>query len=227
MMQRARLARRRHPDLGEISAYCFYATKLRYGDLAFDIGANHGVHAARMLARGARVVAVEPQARLARELTARLPSATVLPLAVGDESGRAVLHHARESDGLASLDPTWSEYLGLSGWYDDESVLVVTLDELLRQHGEPRLIKIDTEGFDHRVLRGLSRPIEHILFELHAARLQDAEESLVRLDNLGRYALSLSRRNRWLFARSTPTAILEEIERWDPRDWGNVYACRE
>jgi hypothetical protein len=59
-LQRARVARERHPELGEVSAYCFYATRLRFRDLAFDIGANRGEHMRQMLNRGARVVAVEP-----------------------------------------------------------------------------------------------------------------------------------------------------------------------
>src|SRR4051794_25345567 len=106
-LQRARLAHKRHPDLGEISAYCFYATKLRFRDLAFDIGANRGAHTAQMVNRGARVVAIEPQARLAAHLAERLRSATVLRMAVSDEPGQAVLHHFREGDVFGSLDPRW------------------------------------------------------------------------------------------------------------------------
>src|SRR5947209_18142974 len=86
-LQRARLVRLRRPELGEVSEYCFYATKLRFRDLAFDIGANRGVHMRQMLNRGARVVAVEPQADLAAQLTKRFPSATVLQAAVIDHPG--------------------------------------------------------------------------------------------------------------------------------------------
>jgi hypothetical protein len=54
----ARVARLRHPELSEISAYCFYATTLRFGARAFDIGANRGVHSGKCsLNRGARSVA--------------------------------------------------------------------------------------------------------------------------------------------------------------------------
>ena len=91
-LQRARSARLRHPGLGEVSEYCFYAVRLRFGDLAFDIGANHGRHTRPMLIRGARVVAVEPQADLADDLARRFNHRlTVLPVAVGEAAGRALL----------------------------------------------------------------------------------------------------------------------------------------
>src|SRR5437764_12320475 len=90
-LQRARLAQKRHPELGEVSAYCFYATRLRFGQVAFDVGANHGAHTAMMVNRGARVVALEPQAKLAAQLADRFPTATVLPVAASDHPGEAQL----------------------------------------------------------------------------------------------------------------------------------------
>jgi FkbM family methyltransferase len=216
-LQRARLAHRRHPDLGEISAHCFYATKLHFRDLAFDIGANAGGHTAAMLSRGARVVAVEPQSELADQLTQRFPAATVLPVAVSDTPGQAVLHLVRESDDLASLDPGWHE-----SWHDSTPVPVTTLDKLIDEYGEPSFVRIDTEGFDHRVLQGLTRPIEHILFEVNVARRREAAEAFTRLEELGHYEYRMSRLGSWLFsAHQRPEEILADL-----RDWGAVYARR-
>ena len=70
-LHRARVAQRRHPELGEVSAFCFYATKLRVGDLASDIGANHREHMAQMLNRGAKVVALEELGRYEYRVTPR------------------------------------------------------------------------------------------------------------------------------------------------------------
>jgi len=199
VLQRARLAHKRHPDLGEISAYCFYATKLHFQALAFDIGANRGAHTAPMINRGARVVAIEPQAKLAAQLTERFPAATVLAKAVSDEPGQAVLHRFRESDALASLDARWGGFEGERAPTREgsERVAVTTVDELIDEYGEPALVKIDAEGFDHRVLYGLSRPIEHILFEVHAARRGDAAEAFERLEKLGRYEYRVSPAETW------------------------------
>jgi FkbM family methyltransferase len=224
-LQRARIAHRRHPDLGEISAYCFYATKLRFGQLAFDIGANHGEHTARMLGRGARVVAVEPQAQLAAELAEHFQTATVLRLAVSDEPGNGLLHRVRENDGGASLDWAWADHL--SGTREgSERVTVTTLDILIAEYGEPTVVKIDTEGFDHCVLRGLSRPIEHVLFEVHAARPDAATEAFARLDDLAHYEYYAAPLSSWLFLhQQPPDQIIAELDSFTPAV-GDVYARR-
>jgi FkbM family methyltransferase len=225
-LQRARLAHRRHPELGEISAYCFYARKLRFGQLAFDIGANHGEHTARMVSRGARVVALEPQARLAVELAAQFPTAVVLQLAVSDAPGQAVLHLAREADTLASLDFGWAEACPCT-WEGSEEVEVTTLDRLIDRYGEPAVVKIDTEGLDHRVLRGLSRPIEHVLFEVHSSRRHDAEAAFARLDELGGYDYYVAPLFSWLFRqRLHPEEIVSAIDAYTPAGVGDVYAQR-
>jgi FkbM family methyltransferase len=88
-------------------------------------------------------------------------------MAVADEPGQAVLHLIAESDTGARLDTGWNETLeeifGVAPTAaGSEDVLVTTLDDLINEYGEPALVKIDTEGSDHLVLRGLSRPIEHV-----------------------------------------------------------------
>ncbi|MFL5864594.1 MAG: FkbM family methyltransferase [Solirubrobacteraceae bacterium] len=223
-LQRARLAHKRHPDLGEISAYCFYATKLRFRELAFDIGASRGAHTAQMINRGARVVAIEPQPKIAAHLAERFPTATVLVMAVSDEPGQAPLHLFRQSDELASLDARWGDFGGETSPTRERSerVAVTTVDELIDAYGEPALVKIDAEGFDHRVLRGLSRPVDHILFELHAARRDDAAAAFERLEELGRYEYRVSPAETWRYDESKRAeAILADVP-----DWGSVYARR-
>jgi FkbM family methyltransferase len=227
-MQRARLAHKRHPDLGQINGYCFYATKLRFRDLAFDVGANHGEHTARMLNRGARVVAIEPQPSLAANLRERLPDATVLAVAVGDTTGEAKLHLAQEGDQLASLDASWAENCpNPVTWEETLTVPVKTLDELIDEHGCPTLVKIDTEGFDHRVLEGLSQPVDHVLFETNATIPEGTAAAFARLEALGRYHYywaphTESGEGSWLFCEAErPEQILARFV-----GVGDVYARR-
>jgi hypothetical protein len=42
---------------------------------------------------------------------------------------------------------------------------MTTLDNLIREYGTPFLIKIDVEGYELEVLKGLSQPIKMISFE--------------------------------------------------------------
>src|SRR4029077_12170154 len=88
----------------------FYATMLRPGDLAFDIGAHAGNRTRAMLRAGARVVALEPQwlfhAFLARDLPRAAP---LLRAAAGAEPGVADLMVARLHPTVASIATGFAE----------------------------------------------------------------------------------------------------------------------
>lgn len=221
MVARALFAKSRHPGLGDISEFCFYATHLRYGDLTFDIGANHGTHTRQMLQRGARVVSVEPQPAIAGELRRRFPGATVVSMAVSEQPGTGVLHLRGDSDLFASLDPNWWD----GDWATEEQVEITTADALIERYGFPAFMKIDTEGHDHLVLRGLTHRIPQILVEVHVDHAVHVREMLHLLDALGPYQYRLERSGSWQFAApQTPDQILGEIATWPPRTWGNVHA---
>jgi FkbM family methyltransferase len=95
-------------------------------------------------------VALEPRTHLARALAARFPEAEVLPLAVSDRIGEAVLHTSSSYHHLATLDESWLKARGEPDgtWDGGEAVEITTVDALIRQYGRPQLIKVDTEGFE-------------------------------------------------------------------------------
>jgi hypothetical protein len=145
-------------------------------------------------------------------------------MAASDKSGEAMLHLFRETDEWASLDASWGEYATSEPKmaHDSVRVTVTTLDDLINQYGKPALVKIDTEGFDHRVLRGLSQPIQHLLFEVHANRPNDAADALERLDELGHYEYRMSPQETWHYGE--PKKRIEILAALP--DWGSVYARR-
>src|SRR5688572_8781423 len=114
------------------SAQGFYARALRYGDLAFDIGALHGAHTAAMLKRGARVVAAEPQARFARHLARAHPTATVLTVGLSDTPGEGRLLTSNSGPAMASMNRASVDdpLLGEATWDGEETIRLTTLDEL-------------------------------------------------------------------------------------------------
>ena len=176
----------------------FYAGILRPGDLAFDIGAHVGNRTRAMLAAGARVVALEPQAAfhafLARDLP---PGATLLRLAAGPAPGEAELAVSRLHPTVSSLAADFPARMradpGFSAvrWDSRERVEVTTLDALIAAHGLPRLIKIDVEGFEAEVVAGLSQPVPWVAFEYLPAALAPAEAAIARLAALARYRFNL------------------------------------
>jgi FkbM family methyltransferase len=179
----------------------FFAPLLPSDALCFDIGANHGEFTAAFLSLGARrVIAVEPQPEIARFIAQAFPkelqSGTVIvrAQAVGAENGVAQLFPAQDSGkSMSTLSTVFVETTRAGGHKWDEAaaieVTVVTLDSLIEEFGVPDYVKIDVEGFEIEVLRGLSRPIALLSFEFNSQpRLIDLAEQCIRhVDHLGQY----------------------------------------
>ncbi len=129
------------------------------GGVGWDIGANEGQSVDRLLANGfSRVIAVEPAIESFRILEREWgsdPRVTLLNVAVSDEPGMAALSvRSTPMGGGQLVSPGMPE----EGWHGAElyqrSVTCVTLDDLLEKYGTPDFCKIDTEGFEERILRG-------------------------------------------------------------------------
>lgn len=214
-----------------------YACFVRSGDLAFDIGAHVGDRIASFRRLGARVVALEPQpgpARVLRLLHHRDPDVTLVAAAAGEEEGSVTLH-------INSANPTVSTAShafvraadGAGGWEGqvwDETVTVpcLTLDGLIRRYGRPAFIKIDVEGFEDRVLAGLSDPVPALSFEFTTIAREVAESCLDRLARLGayRFDLALGESQRLTFGRFIDAAAMAAHLRDLPHEAnsGDVYA---
>ncbi len=151
-------------------------SRLHAGSVCWDIGANFGLHATTLarLVPGAVVVAFEPNptehARLLRHRAWNAPHFTVCSIALSDSAGILPLHLGPVGNsGMTTLAP-WSQ-VSYSG-----SVLVATAagDDLVARGTipAPTVIKIDVEGHELAVLRGLAASLasprcEFIVFEDH------------------------------------------------------------
>jgi FkbM family methyltransferase len=136
------------------------------GALCFDVGAHFGAKSEALLHAGARVVAFEPNSDVLPELRARCgahPSWTLVTTALGSTPALMAMNiHGRS--GESSFDATWK---GGGGFVGKRTVPVSTLNEAVRAFGTPYYCKIDVEGWENEVLRGLSTPIPLVSFEFH------------------------------------------------------------
>jgi FkbM family methyltransferase len=145
------------------------------GSVAYDIGANIGIHTlllSRLVGRNGQVYAFEPVPtlydRLCENLSLNpsLPAARPVQLALGDSSGTADFytgHHAGAG------------HLAASGPESGDRIVVPTskLDEFVYRdhHAPPGFVKIDVEGAEGSVLAGAelvlsnARPI--VMVDLH------------------------------------------------------------
>ena len=77
-------------------------------------------------------------------------------------------------------------------WDETVAVTVTTLDDLIDRYGEPAFCKIDVEGYELDVLRGLSRPIRALSFEYVVAAKEAALDCIRYLRQLGVYEYNWS-----------------------------------
>ena len=178
-----------------------YRPFLRPGDLAFDIGAHVGNRSRVWAGIGARVVAVEPQADLATFLRWQFKGRkeiTVVETALAAEPGIASMHVDPANPTVTTLSREWIDQVtsgeGFDGvaWKTRIDIEATTLDRLIAAHGLPVFMKIDVEGFEAEVLKGLSQPIKALSLEFLPAAIEIAVEAIDILERLGRYRYNVS-----------------------------------
>lgn len=124
-----------------------------------------------------------------------------------------------------------SEFAGTS-WDICIQVNVTTLDKLIEEHGEPVFCKIDVEGGELDVLRGLSVSLPTLSFEYITAVADRAVKCIDRLLEIGNYEYNWTRgegrplqAGRWL----APNDMKKQLEKMNKQEKGSgdIYARRQ
>jgi len=150
----------------------FFKDIVRKDDLIFDIGANKGLFTEVFLKIGAEVVAVEPQQNLIKKIKweyGKNDKVHIIQKGVSNEEGFAIFFINSKDVASSTFLESWKndERFKEGIWDKKLKIEVTTLDKLISEFGVPKLIKIDVEGFEERVLKGLSKTkgIRYISFE--------------------------------------------------------------
>ena len=204
------------------------------GDLCFDIGAHIGDRVSTFLALGARVVAVEPQPLFfgaLERLFRRRPAVTLVQAAIGAAPGTTEMLISRRTPTMSTVSARWARQVESAAgvtWEDKVTVDVTTLDQLIATHGVPRFCKIDVEGSEVEVLRGLTRPLPALSFEYLPPVLDQAKACLAELTRLGRYEFNASQGETMRLALDSwvdTKGITAWLDARTPADWsGDIYA---
>ena len=108
------------------------------------------------------------------------------------------------------------------------TVEITTLDALIGEHGLPRFCKIDVEGFEAEVLRGLTQAVPWLAFEYLPAAIDRAIACIELVSRLGDYSFnrvvgerSHFESDQWLSAADMK-AELERLR--SSRSSGDIYA---
>ena len=207
----------------------FYSEFVGPGDLVFDIGANYGLKTDVFLELGGKVVVVEPQKDCMSELQERLgynnSNLIAVETAVGAYSGSTTFY-VRAHRGASGLIMDWEGDIESS-----IDVPITTLDNLIARYGLPRFCKIDVEGMEIEVLKGLTVPIPVLSLEYH---LRDAEipktiECVEYLSRMGKLHINLTPEEvpcfafkEWLNKEQFMKFFLEQLHKLKGYEYGNI-----
>lgn len=181
--------------------------------LAFDIGANRGDATVVALSLGYGVVACEPAPRVYGELVKRLIyNKKVLPLkvAVADTDDLRVEFYEANEDGLSTLNKSWLTDSSLPYSGKDFRTIqanTITIDTLVELYGKPDLIKIDVEGAEWAVFKGMTRSYGKLTFEWTEVTLKEHFEQLEYLASIG-------------YTKVAPQFIVNHLE--EPTEWFDI-----
>lgn len=199
-----------------------YSELIPPGALCFDVGAHVGNRVRAWRALGARVVAVEPQidfVRLLRALYGRDEGVTIINAALGANEGEATLLVSERTPTVTTLSRDWirevqrdPSFRGIA-WNSGAAVRVTTLQALIEDHEIPGFVKIDVEGYEAEVLRGLDTALPCLSFEYLSVARHLALECVERLAGLGDYHYNWSVGESHRLARTTWCDV-DEIRRF-------------
>ncbi len=214
-----------------------YAPFIKPGDLCFDIGAHLGDRIRALSQLDTRIVALEPQPECMswlRHWYGSHPNIVLIEEAVCARPGTEIFWISRLNPTMSTLSRKWLTTIQQTPrfskvhWDEQITVTVTTLDSLIAQHGKPTFCKIDVEGAELDVLKGLSQPLAALSFEYIPAMIGIAIGCIERLGQLGHYEYNW-RVSEWPRLRSLlwmgPEEMIERLKSMPSNsDSGDVYA---
>ena len=192
-----------------------------------------GLQTELFLQLGARVVSIEPNPPLAAGIERRFGSRrlTVLPKAVGAKPGSAELHVGTEHV-YSTISSDWVERVRASGsdrWAGTVPVEIITLDSLIDRYGLPQFVKIDVEGYELEVIRGLSHAVPTMSFEFLYLALDVARGCIAAMEQLASYEYNFAGPEQFWLRQDAWTdgaSVIDNLEKFHQQSGaghGDIY----
>ena len=182
---------------------------LRDGDTFIDVGAHAGLYtliAGKKVGGTGRVISVEPNPENLRVLRANvqlnnLRNIRVVDKAAGDAKRTIRFYYSLSDTALTSALRSWGkgQREPIAEQFDAETT---TLDDIYLESINPKnvkIVKVDTEGYDLRVLEGAKRMLSKTRYVVVEENTKDVVEFLRRND----YRVELLQQSRYLLGTNT------------------------
>ncbi|HSZ87705.1 MAG TPA: FkbM family methyltransferase [Puia sp.] len=182
----------------------FYKSFLDKCDLILDIGAYDGHKTSAFLHFAKKMICCEPDSFNYSILRTRFRfnnKVIVKQVALSNTNGFENFNIHQTGSAFNTLSEKWKEILKKDGskiygeqfTFPDSAITkvpTITLNELIAEYGTPDFIKIDVEGYEKKVLQGLSKKIKCLSFEANLPEFfNETAECIGLLNNVDQHAL--------------------------------------
>lgn len=165
------------------------------GETVYDIGADQGIYTlffARKVGPNGRVITFEPNPISYSHVVTNVqlnnfPNVEVRNVAIGETPGKLTFAFPAKDPGRGSADELIREQILKEPGSRAVEVDVETLDKLITAAGlpPPTFAKIDVEGFELQVLRGMSNTLKNqrprLFIEIHGADMKAKVENILQV----------------------------------------------
>ncbi len=202
------------------------------GDLYFDIGAHLGEKSKPFIEKKIRTIMVEPLplcVKNLKQLYSKNPIVKIIPKGLGSKNTKKTLSINKQMPTISTFAKHWkSGRFSNLKWTGKTQIKITTLDNLIKKFGNPQYIKIDVEGYEFSVLKGLTKKSGIISFEITSEFFSEAIKCLNYLKNLSynSFTFSIGEKKKffcdWSDHKNIINLIKKEIKK-DKLFWADIY----
>jgi len=202
--------------------------------LLFDIGCNIGLWTDANYKQGVKIVGVEPHPELYQGLLGKFQDnkdIIIVNRAVSDVSDEMIDFYLASTHWASTASLEFKQSAIHLMTYIDIKARTITIDDLIKEYGEPDYIKIDVERYEPIALRGLTHKTGMIAFEWDNEHLENACECVTRLSSLGYKDFSVYETDTYTYIPTewySSDCVLEQLNNefhiQHGYKWGMIYA---